>query len=633
MKFLLVSILTLFSYYTFAQAQGVSNAGTATGTHASESEEGSVSGTLGQSMSGTGESEEGDATQGMEQPSEAEMFTTNLIGDSGLNICFDDINGRIGWVSPGISGGVPFNGISEYNDAVANGDVAPGTPFIDPESIGSFYLGPFVYQDNNGCDGIYDGTENLMPDPYSLASGCYIVFVIDAAGNQSNPTSFTIDSPSQITSIIPIITNECDGNGDGSISVTIEGGTPFDIGDEYTYAWSGPGGFTSVSKDITNLSAGIYTLIAKDQNDCMEIFNFTVDAISCGASQIIDLVEGWSIISTYIDPVDDSMESIFSDVITNAQSLPDFSTLVIKNVQGNVYWPYMSNLNTIGDITIGEGYLIKMPIYDQLEIFGDIIPYDTPLNLDAGWGLLGYLHQDPADAEFLMASIVDNSNPSASDLIILKAGDGDVYWPSFLLNNIGNLNPGEGYYIKMNIPHVFSYPDISGQRNNSFNMMLESIYFEKPIQTDQNMTIGIPTYAWQEKPNVGDEIAALDQQGNIIGTTIFNGNHIALTVWGNDETTYQKDGANKYEKITFKLWNSLNNTEKIIEIIWEKGGDSYTENGVSIAQNITLKNQEKTKNLISITDLLGREINNQIENQILFYQYDNGDISTKYLFK
>ena len=140
MKLLLTYILTLFSYCIFAQ--GVSNAGTAPGTHASESEEGYVSGTLGQSMSGTGESEEGDATQGMEQPSEVEMFTTNLLGESDLNICFDDLNGRIGWVSPGISGGVPFNGIDEYNDAVANGDVAPGTPVIDPESIGSFYLGP-----------------------------------------------------------------------------------------------------------------------------------------------------------------------------------------------------------------------------------------------------------------------------------------------------------------------------------------------------------------------------------------------------------------------------------------------------------------------------------------------------------
>ena len=629
MKLLLTSILTLFSYCTFAQ--GISNAGTAPGTHASESEEGSVSGTLGQSMSGTGESEEGDATQGMEQPSEVEMFTTNLLGESDLNICFGDLNGRIGWVSPGISGGVPFNGIDEYNDAVANGEVAPETPVIDPESIGSFYLGPFVYEDNNGCDGIYDGTEILMTDPYSLPSGCYIAFVIDAVGNQSIPTSIFIESPSQISSLIPLITNECDNNADGSISVTIEGGTPFPIGDEYIYSWTGPSGFTSSSKDITNLTAGEYSLIAKDQNDCMQSFNFTVNSISCGASQIIDLIEGWSIISTYIDPVNDNIEDVFSDVINSASTQPNFIEVVVKDELGNVYWPYFS-LNSIEDLTIGKGYQVKMNLFNQLEIYGDVIPYNTPLNLDSGWGLLGYLHQDPSDAEFLMESIVDELNPPASNLIILKAGDGNVYWPTFSLNNIGNLNPGEGYQIKINNTQIFSYPDISGQRNDNFDIQ-EYIHFEKPIQTDQNMTVGIPNYAWEVTPNIGDEIAAFDQDENIIGKTIFNGDHIALTVWGDDKTTYHKDGANEHENISFKLWDSTNNKEITLELIWEIGRDYYTKNGISVAQKIAQTNQENNIKLISITDILGREVNSQKENQIIFFKYENGDINTRYLLK
>ena len=629
MKLLLTSILTLFSYCIFAQ--GVSNAGTAPGTHASESEEGFVSGTLGQSMSGTGESEEGDATQGMEQPSEVEMFTTNLLGESDLNICFGDLNGRIGWVSPGISGGVPFNGIDEYNDAVANGEVVPGTPVIDPESIGSFYLGPFVYEDNNGCDGIYDGTEILMTDPYSLPSGCYIAFVIDAVGNQSIPTSIFIESPSQISSLIPLIIYECDNNADGSISVTIEGGTPFSIGDEYIYSWTGPSGFTSSSKDITNLTAGEYSLIAKDQNDCMQSFNFTVNSISCGASQIIDLIEGWSIISTYIDPVNDNIEDVFSDVINSASTQPNFIEVVVKDELGNVYWPYFS-LNSIEDLTIGKGYQVKMNLFNQLEIYGDVIPYNTPLNLDSGWGLLGYLHQDPSDAEFLMESIVDELNPPASNLIILKAGDGNVYWPTFSLNNIGNLNPGEGYQIKINNTQIFSYPDISGQRNDNFDIQ-EYIHFEKPIQTDQNMTVGIPNYAWEVTPNIGDEIAAFDQDENIIGKTIFNGDHIALTVWGDDKTTYHKDGANEHENISFKLWDSTNNKEITLELIWEIGRDYYTKNGISVAQKIAQTNQENNIKLISITDILGREVNSQKENQIIFFKYENGDINTRYLLK
>ena len=147
------------------------------------------------------------------------------------------------------------------------------------------------------------------------------------------------------------------------------------------------------------------------------------------------------------------------------------------------------------------------------------------------------------------------------------------------------------------------------------------------------MTIGIPYYAWQETPKIGDEIAAFDQNGNIIGISIFNGNHLALTIWGDDVTTYHKDGANEYEKISFKLWDSVNNTEKELEFVWERGGDSYIKNGISIAQNIILNKQGDSKNIISITDILGREINSEIKNQILFFKYDDGNISTKYIFR
>ena len=32
---------------------------------------------------------------------------------------------------------------------------------------------------------------------------------------------------------------------------------------------------------------------------------------------------------------------------------------------------------------------------------------------------------------------------------ILKNSVGDVYWPEFGLNSIGNMSPGEGYQIKL----------------------------------------------------------------------------------------------------------------------------------------------------------------------------------------
>jgi hypothetical protein len=56
----------------------------------------------------------------------------------------------------------------------------------------------------------------------------------------------------------------CNGGNDGSISMTIAGGSG-----NYIYSWTGPSGFTSSSRDLTGLKAGDYTCSVKDLNGCI----------------------------------------------------------------------------------------------------------------------------------------------------------------------------------------------------------------------------------------------------------------------------------------------------------------------------------------------------------------------------
>ena len=55
----------------------------------------------------------------------------------------------------------------------------------------------------------------------------------------------------------------CNGSSDGVINTTYSGGTP-----PYSFAWTGPGGFTASTADITGLAAGTYTLTLTDDNGC-----------------------------------------------------------------------------------------------------------------------------------------------------------------------------------------------------------------------------------------------------------------------------------------------------------------------------------------------------------------------------
>jgi len=150
-------------------------------------------------------------------------------------------------------------------------------------------------------------------------------------------------------------------------------------------------------------------------------------------TQNIDLPTGWSAFSTYIIPENNNIEEIFSTIANDIT--------IIKDGEGNVYWPEF-NINSIENITIGSGYQIRMINDQNITISGDLANCGTELDLSPGWHLIGYLNQNEYDIEEIMASIIN-------ELIIIKDDNGNVYWPEYGLNNIINMSPGKGYYIKV----------------------------------------------------------------------------------------------------------------------------------------------------------------------------------------
>ena len=291
--------------------------------------------------------------------------------------------------------------------------------------------------------------------------------------------------------------------------------------------------------------------------------------------QDIELGLGWSLWSTYIDPEDASMETVFSDLIDDV--------LIVKNQYGNVYWPAF-DLNNIGNLAIGQGYQVKMNTDNILSLSGDLIPSDYEIPLDSGWGIVGYLLQNCNNAVDMMMDLVNDNI-----LVILKDEYGDVYWPEFDLNSIGNMCPGEGYQIKTTGTVDFSYPSGGRFGFSDFTVVGKTVHYDSALNTGNNMIIGLPTTAWKVMPSIGDEIAAYDELDRLIGSTVFTDDNIALTVWGDDLTTDSKDGLSIGEKVTLKLWSpDMNTEETLIVTKWDAGSDAYTIDGISIASNIIL---------------------------------------------
>tara|TARA_B100001093_G_scaffold519784_1_gene610457 strand:- start:552 stop:2183 length:1632 start_codon:yes stop_codon:yes gene_type:complete len=158
-------------------------------------------------------------------------------------------------------------------------------------------------------------------------------------------------------------------------------------------------------------------------------------------TQLVILNDGWSIFSTYISTTsNDNMSNIFSDISNQ--------TVIVKNNLGSAYLP---DWDLDISLVIGEGYFAKMNSNATLQISGtQIIPELNPIDLIEGWNLIGYLRDEPVDIILVFQDIYEH-------VIIVKDGLGNIYYPDWNYNNIGEMNPGEGYQIKMSSSTQLEY--------------------------------------------------------------------------------------------------------------------------------------------------------------------------------
>ena len=69
-----------------------------------------------------------------------------------------------------------------------------------------------------------------------------------------------------------------------------------------------------------------------------------------------------------------------------------------------------------------------------------------------------------------------------------------------------------------------------------------------------------------------------------------------------------------------------------LDVRWSEGVGFYTTDGISIAGQIILGSELAThKQLVRITDMLGREVNGDEKDVMLLYIYDDGSIERVYI--
>lgn len=170
---------------------------------------------------------------------------------------------------------------------------------------------------------------------------------------------------------------------------------------------------------------------------------------TAGATQQMSLGAGYQFVSSCIIPPDPDMMTLCEDLMYD-ETL-DF----IRNSEGSMLQKIGPNwVNNIGDWNTMEAYLFKMNADDMLEMGGSVMDPQTPMTLEAGYQFISYLPETPIDALVAMETVLENLDfvRNSTGNMLQKIG------PNWV-NNIGNMNPGEGYLVRMNADDELIYPE------------------------------------------------------------------------------------------------------------------------------------------------------------------------------
>lgn len=351
--------------------------------------------------------------------------------------------------------------------------------------------------------------------------------------------------------------------GDVAVSYANLNSTTLDAGAGYTYAWS-----TGATTQTINANAfGTYTVTVTDAY-CSATGSKVINQI-----ETIQLREGWGLASSLINiPANTTVKSVFQSA----------SPIIVKDENGLVYWPtnQQGEVNNIGNMFVGAAYQYKMPNAGSITITGQpVTPELQSVSLASNHNFLGYLRQTASPAATELASIWNK-------IFIMKDQDGKVIWPAFNVNMIGSLVPGQGYRIQLTEATTLTYT-ANSVAVKAYGAV-EPVNFRTNLNTGSNMTLGIPYSAWNVLPNAGDEVGVFNANGVLVGSSVYNGDNMAIAIMGNDVLTNEKAALAHGEQFSIKVWNHMTNEVVICSFDQEI---SYKEDAVVVLEKIMIGQQ------------------------------------------
>ncbi|MEE4312539.1 MAG: FlgD immunoglobulin-like domain containing protein, partial [candidate division KSB1 bacterium] len=280
--------------------------------------------------------------------------------------------------------------------------------------------------------------------------------------------------------------------------------------------------------------------------------------------QGITLSEGWNMFSIGVVPNNGpDMLDILNPILGDLDKVLDETGNSIVNLFGT--WQ-----NSIGDWSQTEGYYIKMKNSTTLNVEGTPVSVPLCINLTSGWNIISYpciTYDQNALAVF--QPLIDNTELIK---VVDEAGNSIFKLFGTWLNSIGDMTPGEAYYVKVNTNTqiCIDCPGQSAMPKMVDDMKaVEPVHFSTPLTGNpyQPMTVYIVESTIDGEPLVaGDEIAIYDG-GACVGVAVVDAaiserTPLEIIAAKNDGNGLGfKDG----NPMSLKIWKKATNEEFVVE--------------------------------------------------------------------
>lgn len=274
-----------------------------------------------------------------------------------------------------------------------------------------------------------DGGGTTASDPYTYRvvedAGAITVTAPDPGATYEEPASFPIRVDTSRLDAIDQVDFYANGSRLGTRYRSLE------------YVW-------------THAPAGTYLLHAEaltEKGDTVlsDSVSITVDPGSSTADparQTVSLTEGWNLISVRVAPNTTAMDSVFAPIFDSVE--------LVKDNRTNVYIP--ESIDQIEHWNPLQAYSVYVTEGTTLSVSGaPLQPGATPIPLTEGWNLVPFFGETPMPIEEALSSISDV-------VVMVKDGQGTVYFPQFDGDGIDSLVPGRGYRLFVSDDATLVYP-------------------------------------------------------------------------------------------------------------------------------------------------------------------------------